>query len=127
MRPIVDTIRSPMYLLASHLTKLISPMIGNSNSFIKDSSHFVQFIKDNKIKQDDVLVSFDVVSLFTKVPIQDSILIIKNKFGDEIANLVEFCLRSTFFSFQNFIYEQVKGVAMGSPLSGHSEPLYAVV
>ena len=48
LRCIVDTIGSPMYLLASHLAKLISPLVGNSASFIKDSSHFVQFFKENK-------------------------------------------------------------------------------
>ena len=92
-------------------------MFGNSDAFIKDSSHFVQFVKDCKTEQGDILVSFDVVSLFTKVPIHDSILIIKNKLGDEIVDLVEFFLRSTFFSFQNVIYEQVEGVAMGLSLS----------
>ena len=35
----------------------------------------------------------------------------------ETAKLAEICLRSTFFSFQGEFYEQVSGVAMGSPLS----------
>ena len=31
--------------------------------------------------------------------------------------LVEVCLRSSYFQFQDFYYEQVDGTAMGSPLS----------
>ncbi|XP_059068690.1 uncharacterized protein LOC131859150 [Cryptomeria japonica] len=117
LRPIVDTIGSPTYKLAAFLAKLISPLVGNSNSFIKDSNQFVQFIKDTKLDPQDTLVSFDVVSLFTKVPILDAIEIVKLKVNEEIASLVELCLRSTFFAFQGVIYEQVDGVAMGSPLS----------
>ena len=73
--------------------------------------------KDAHLDSNDVLVSFDVVSLFTKAPIPDAIEIVKRKSNSEIASLVELCLRSTFFSFQEVIYEQVDGVAMGSPLS----------
>ena len=91
--------------------------MGTIDFFIKDSNHFVEFIKERKVEKDEILVSFDVVSLFTKVPILDSIEIIKRKVNEEVAILVEFCLRSTFFSFQGIIYEQVDGVAMGSPLS----------
>ena len=58
-----------------------------------------------------------MVSLFTKVPIPDSVVIIKKKVSAEVASLVELCLRSTFFSFNGVIYEQVDGVAMHSPLS----------
>lgn len=124
LRPIVDTMGSPTYFLASHLAKIISPLVGKSDSFVKDSCHFVQFIKGNFVDSDDILVSFDVVSLFTKVPIPDSIQIVKCQVCAEIAELVELCLRSTFFSFHNVIYEQVDGVAMGSPHSPVIANLY---
>ena len=34
-----------------------------------------------------------------------------------ITELLGFCLHNTYFSFQNRFYEQVEGVAMGSPVS----------
>ena len=37
---------------------------------------------------------------------------------------MEVCLRSTFFTFQKVFYEQVEGVAMGSPLSPIVANLY---
>ena len=36
---------------------------------------------------------------------------------DDIISLLEFCITSTYFSFQGKFYEQVEGAAMGSPLS----------
>ena len=35
----------------------------------------------------------------------------------DIILLLEFCLKNTYFSFQDQFYEQVEGAAMGSPVS----------
>ena len=63
------------------------------------------------------LISFDVVSLFTKIPLDKSIQIVKEVTDPETSNLAEIFLHSTFFSYQGEFYEQTSGVAMGSPLS----------
>ena len=68
LRPIVNTIGSPTYQLAKYLAKILGPLVGNKDSFIKDSSEFVKLIKDEKIKPKDMISSFYVVSLFTKIP-----------------------------------------------------------
>ncbi|GJQ84213.1 hypothetical protein Trydic_g2883 [Trypoxylus dichotomus] len=62
LRPIVGAISAPTYLLAKHLTTLQQPYIGEKSSYIRDSGRY-------KYNQGDVLVSFDVASLFTKVPV----------------------------------------------------------
>ena len=41
-----------------------------------------------------------------------------------IAELLETCLRSTYFSYQGDFYEQVEGAAMGSPVSAVVANLY---
>ena len=92
LRPIVDTMGFPTYKLASFLAKLLSPHVGNVDSFVRDSNHFVDFLRDAKCEYGDILVSFDIVSLFTKVPISDAIEIIKRKVNYEVASLVELCL-----------------------------------
>ena len=42
----------------------------------------------------------------------------------QITSLLEFCLRSTYFTFQNKHYEQIEGTAMGSPISPIAANLY---
>ena len=74
-------------------------------------------ISKEKLNPEDKLVSFDVVSLYTKIPINEAIDTIKDLTNSMKAKLVEVCLRSTYFTFQKEFYEQVEGVAMGSPLS----------
>lgn len=38
---------------------------------MKDSTHFIPRLKNTSIKANDILVSFDVESLFSKVPLDD--------------------------------------------------------
>ena len=78
----------------------------------------------------ECLSSYDVSALFTSVPIDPTLKIIKDLLVkdptlkdrtvigiDDIILLLEFCLKNTYFSFQGQFFEQVEGVAMGSPVS----------
>ena len=76
-------------------------------------------------------------ALFTSVPVDPALNIIKDLLEkddtlkertvlavNEIILLLEFCLKNTYFSFQDQFYEQVKGAAMGSPVSPIVANLY---
>ena len=77
--PIVCTIGSPTYGLAKELARILTPLSGETRSFVKNSAHFVEKISSVKIDSNDCLVSFDVKSLFTQVPRQDALGIIKDR------------------------------------------------
>jgi hypothetical protein len=77
LRPIVNTIGSPTYELAKHVANILSPLVGHIDSFIKDSNEFINLIKNEKVRPQDTLISFDAVSLFTKIPLDEAIQIIK--------------------------------------------------
>ena len=85
----------------------------------------------------ECLSSYDVTSLFTSVPIDPALNIIKDllekdeKLNDRtvlsvqnIIDLLGFCLHNTYFSFQNKFYEQVEGAPVGSPVSPIVANLY---
>ena len=76
-----------------------------------------KIIQEEGIEPKDKILSFDVVSLFPKIPLEEAIQAIKEVTDPHTAKLAIVCLRSTFFSFQGEFYEQTIGVAMGSPLS----------
>lgn len=130
LRPIVSAIGSPTYQLAKELAKILRPLAGRSGSNIKNSSDFCRRIHEMELETDDRMVSFDIVSLYTNVPIDDALEVISSMLHEDdtledrtaisaanICLLTELCLRSTYFQFQNQFYEQVDGAAMGSPLS----------
>ena len=80
--------------------------------------------------EDEMLISFDVTSLFTNMPVDEAVQVIRDKLqGDEmladrttlspdrVVDMFEACLRSTCFSYGGDVYEQREGAAMGSPVS----------
>jgi hypothetical protein len=55
------------------VAKILGPLVGNSDSFIKDSFVSVRIIKNEIIDVENLLISFDVVSIFTKIPLDEVI------------------------------------------------------
>jgi hypothetical protein len=87
------------------------------------------------VNEDRYLVSFDVESLFTNVPTLETIEIILDlafKDGNEVfheltrlelKDLLVVCTQESHFQFNGEYFDQIDGVAMGSPLG----PLFANV
>lgn len=99
LRPIVNTISGPTYPLAKFLALKLKPLVGYTDSFVKDSASHIQEWKDIKLDPGDLLVSFDSVPLYTKIPIQEAIDIINQVTNKDITKLVGLCLTSNLFSF----------------------------
>jgi hypothetical protein len=81
-------------------------------------------------KNKQLVVSFDVVSLFTSIPIDMAIDIIQRKLEGsdgwrnhtqltkgQVLDLLSFLLHNSYFVFEGTQYHQVSGCAMGSPVS----------
>ncbi|XP_061404410.1 uncharacterized protein LOC133340310 isoform X1 [Lethenteron reissneri] len=121
LRPIVSTINSPTYKLARFLSETLLPFTGKSTSAVLNSAHLVSLIKDISLSPDDLLVSFDVVSLFTNVPVLDTIAIIEDLvqqgLNPDVPTLVRLCLTNTYFTWNGTFYKQNDGTPMGYPLS----------
>ena len=127
--PKVSFYTSPTYQLSRHLSTLLTPLVRKSPSHVRNSRDFVNFITEQQLNQ-EVLVSFDVVSLFTNVPTDLAVRVAKEKLEqddtlhertyldlDNIISLLELCLNATYLQFQQNVYQQIQGTAMGSPVS----------
>ena len=109
---------------------MLKPLVGKSSHHIQSTSDFVNWAKGLTLQLGECLTSYDVTLLFTSVPIDPALNIIKDllekdeKFNDrpvlsvqDIIELLGFFLHNSYFSFQNKFYEQVEGAAMGSLVS----------
>ena len=125
LRPIVSSIGTFNYNLARFLCDLFSPLVLNDYS-CKDTFSFVSQIKNANLSK-KFLVSYDVTSLFTNIPLQETIDIAINLIFNhnpnlnitrkELKKLFLFATSQTHFIFNSKFYNQIDGVAMGSPLA----------
>ena len=128
-RPIVDTIGTVYSKMGKYLCELLFPLSTNEFS-VKDSFEMAEKIKSiprSLLDDGYVFVSFDVVSLFTNVPLIETVGVILNRVYNQ--NLISTSLkrrtlkkllldtcRKTVFSFNNVLYKQTDGVSMGASL-----------
>ena len=131
LRPIISSVGSVSYKLSKWLTKLLSPLVGQiSSSNVSNSVDLIDKIRDHH--EPCKLISFDVNSLFTKVPVQDVLSFINNDLhkldlpvsNDVFLKLIELCVLDSVFSAQGKFYRQTFGFAMGNPLSPVLSNLY---
>ena len=120
--PIVSSIGTFNYNLDRFLCDLLSPLVPNDYS-CKDNFSFVSQIKNANLSK-KFLVSYDVTSLFTNIPLQEAIDIAINLIFNHNPNLnvtrkelFLFATSQTHFIFNCKFYNQIDIVAMGSPLA----------
>jgi hypothetical protein len=126
LRPIVSFIKAPMYNLSKFLANILT-CVSEDDINIRNSYDLVDRLSKIKLNPNDVLVSFDVVSLFTNVPVSLAIEVIDQRWNhisnytslskDMFFEALKFCLTNGYCKYDNVYYAQVEGVAMGSPLS----------
>ena len=130
VRPIVDYMGSIAYQTSKALAEILSPMVGQTECHVKNSKHLADDLTKLTIEDDNIFNSHDVVSMFTNTPIDKTLEIIRERLEndntlkqrtkldvDDIMELLEFVLTTTYFSFRGEIYKQKFGTAMGSPCS----------
>jgi len=135
IRPIISAIKTYNCQLAKYLDEILKPLV-NDTFMLKDTYDFVNKIRNIEPSINRFLVSFDVESLFTNVPTDETINLIvdlafeKGRLSSfhgllpkQLRRLLTICTKESHFQFGGVYYDQIDGVAMGSPLG----PLFANV
>ena len=125
MKPILSATNKDNFPLAKWLTEKLKPLSLNQCT-VTDTFDFT-----NEINKGEISVLYDVSSLFTNVPLDETIEILVNRaFSNnwfnpthnlaltrmDLVDLLSVATRGQLFQFDGALYKQTDGIAMGSPL-----------
>lgn len=128
VRPIVSSCGSSGFKLANFFTDILTDTFNEMGHHVKNTPHVIEKTKDVSLDINDILISFDVVSMFTNIPIDHMITLIRKKEQEitttyhidfeTFTEILLYLLRdSATFNWDNKTYRQKDSLAMGSPLS----------
>ena len=126
LRPILSANNTSSYNLSKFLVPKLNHLTTNEFT-LKNSYEFSNFITTIPNSNNYVMCSFDTVSLFTNIPLDETLKICLNQLfpnedsvyegfdKSQFKSLLELATKNTFFLFNGTLYEQVDGVVMDSP------------
>lgn len=104
------------YFLQTHVQTL--------PSYIRDTSYFLDKIQHIKWEDNLLLIVMDIESLYTSIDHQTSLTAVKHYLDTRpltfhnhnmmLLEMIKWCLLNNIFMFDNILYCQKRGVAMGA-------------
>ena len=125
LRPIISQMTTPTYQVAKKLNALLAPYVRIGRS-VSSATEFIDLLRTAPPCHD--IASLDVTSLFTNVPVDETINIIMDRVyrsdlpeldipEDVLRAMLVTCTKEApFLTHRGELFRQVDGVAMGSPL-----------
>jgi len=126
IRPIVSFIDGPTYHLSKFLSKTLTQITNSAPQKLRNTTDFLQELRDMTVPQNYLLVSFDVKNQYLSIPQELAELSLRETLTDrnldlrEIENIMKIarlCIEANVFQYDEKLYKQIKGLPMGSPAS----------
>ena len=111
----------------------LEPLAQRVKSYIKDTNHFLKRIKKiGKLPEGAILCTMDVVGLYPNIPHGEGLASLykfletrenKQISSDTLSELTEIVLKNNIFEFDEKIFKQKRGTAIGTKFA----PPYAIL
>ena len=127
-RPIISGYDGPTEKLSSFVDKILQPIAQQQESYLKDTTHFINFLEKTKVPEDIILVSMDVTSLYINIPQEEGIHIVCKAYDafykteppiptHLLQRVLRLILTENSFQFNGRDYLQIHGTAMGTKMA----------
>ena len=134
LRPIISGLKHPTIKISKFLDDLLRPLFDQMASKTTVTSGF-ELVKKlhewstNNMRQGTLFCTIDVTDLYTMVPQVEGVLSLKKMLDhlklkhigglktETIIRLSRFVMQNNYFSYNGQYYHQIRGGAMGSPLT----------
>ena len=129
-RPIVSSIDCSTERISMMLDLILQPLLLTTKSYIKDTPDFLRKLSKEIILQEENFFTLDVSSLYTNIPLEESLEIMEKEFFPKtncvipttyLVRMLELILKCNNFTFNRKHFLQVNGTAMGTRVA----PTYA--
>lgn len=134
LRPIVAGLKSPTIKISKWLDSILRPLFDqmSADTSILNGVHLISILEKwstRKLSKNTLFLTMDVSDLYTMVPQEGGIQAIKKMLrtfqidqiqgikASTILLLARFVMRNNYFIYGNCYYKQIRGGAMGSPLT----------
>lgn len=131
--PIVTAQGSLHEPVSQYIDSILQPFVHKFSTYLKDATDFIKKIEGSSVPEEALLLSFDVVSLYTNIPHEELRAILQNIFDSRtipsptthfLLNLVDVLMETNYFRYNRDYYVQIKGVAMGSVFAPSAASLF---
>ena len=128
-RPIILGCDSPTHRLSSFIDFHLKPLCRSLPSYIKDTNHFLQtiFNLDTPLPPNTIIATIDVKLLYTNIPHAEGINAVLEAFNNKhgcmwplckvIHQFLEYILKENYFTFNDKLFLQKHGTAMGTKMA----------
>ena len=132
----MSNIGSISHPIARYLADILSPLVGDTPHHVNNSADFSGKIQDLIVTPGQKVVSYNV--LLHQLPVPEAVKCVKSKLLEavdtwkernmltleQIVQLLKFVLLATYFVYRGTFYKQIRGCAVGSPVSPIIANLY---
>lgn len=109
--------------ISKYLDFSLQPHVLNMKTFIRDTCDFFSKVEGLKMPACSIIISFDVVSLYTCIPYDDVRAVVQHYLEPDdrhlppihfLLSLVDILLQKNYFTFNDEFFLQTRRVSMGS-------------
>ena len=123
-RPVISNYGTRTEKVSEYLDYHLKPIMCPAKSYIKDTGDFLNKLKDFvSLPQNALLVTVDVVGLYTSTPHQDGLDALSIKLEqredkkiptEDLLEMAQFVLKSNYFEFNSKVKQQVSVTTIGT-------------
>ena len=127
-RPIISQIGSVTEYIGHFVDYFLVPIVQKQNTYIKDTTDFINKLEQVRPHADCWLVSFDITNMFTNMPINEILPAVREAYDnfdksdfkvkypptDDFIYLLQAVLENNVFEFNGELFMQKIGVAIGA-------------
>jgi len=134
-RPIVSDCATESRRVSDYIDFFLKPLATQHQTYLKDTYDFINKVRNKTVNNNCILVTGDITALYTNMNINRTIAVVKRAFranprpnrpDKELIELLELIMKNNDFRFNNDIFLQIFGTAMGKSFAPNLANLYLI-